>query len=195
MFQEVEQRDRRFRDFRDEQEIRKDAEVLARSQPLSGYSRVNLVQTVGDVSFSSFRSSNSNTPEQSFLWGRRLGAGARKPSPEWLSEMLAELEGLSSEAEGEGYPEPNAEIQALARKIAISLTDQPIYPTVYPTEEGGVGIFLKSDRRRSAVTIELFPDGGGACFSHINGRNQRARYADASELPDEFVRAQISALL
>ena len=31
-------------------------------------------------------------------------------------------------------------------------------------------------------------------FPYINGKNRRARYDDAADLPDEFVKAQIQAL-
>ena len=113
----------------------------------------------------------------------------------WLEQALAELHGIDDEIAEEGLPEISKAVMDEARRILYRLGHAPIVPMVYSTEDGEIAIdFRSSTGGRQAVLIELGDDGGGACFAFIDGRGRRARYSDSSDLPDAFVRAQLSAL-
>ena len=107
---------------------------------------------------------------------------------------MAEFERIDDEVAEEALPELSDDTKVKARKIILSLMTQPLAPTVYPTMDGEVAIYFKSPVTTSSVLILVGNDGGAACFSSVNGKNRRARYDDSSELPDEFVTAQLRAL-
>ena len=107
---------------------------------------------------------------------------------------LAELNDVDQEVIEENLPEILPQTKDRARSIIVALATQSIAPTVYPTEDGEIALYFKSPVATSAVLIVVGNDGQGACFSHVKGKNRRARYDDASELPDVFVRAQLQQL-
>ena len=109
-------------------------------------------------------------------------------------ENLAELNDIDQEVAEEALPEIVSDTKDQARRILLALATQPIAPTVYPTEDGEIALYFKPLAAKSAVLILVGNDGQGACFSYINGKNRRARYDDASELPDGFVREQLRRL-
>ena len=113
---------------------------------------------------------------------------------EWLKTALAELNDIDKEVAEDNLPEIARGTKDQARRIIVALANQSIAPTVYPTEDGEIGLYFKSPVVTSAVLIVVGNDGQGACFSHVKGKNPRARYDDASELPDVFVRAQLHQL-
>ena len=113
---------------------------------------------------------------------------------EWLNSVLAELNHIDQEVAEESLPEIIPGTKDHARRILFALATQSIAPTVYPTEDGEFALYFKSPVATSAVLIVVGNDGQGACFSYVNGKNRRARYDDASELPDGFVREQLRRL-
>lgn len=113
---------------------------------------------------------------------------------EWLDAALAELNDINQEVAEESLPEIVPDTKDQARRILCALATQSITPTVYPTEDGEIALYFKPLAAKSAVLILVGSDGQGACFSYINGKNRRARYDDASELPDVFVREQLRRL-
>ena len=119
---------------------------------------------------------------------------ADTPGARWLADALGELEEIDDEVAEEALPGLLAETKKHARRIIFALTKQPIAPTVYPTTDGEIALYFKSPVATSSVLILVGNDGQAACFSYINGKNRRARYDDAADLPDEFVKAQIRAL-
>lgn len=126
-----------------------------------------------------------------------VGAAHQPPSPRslWLRQALDELTGIDDEIGEEGLPQISEDVMQEARRILRDLGRTPIAPMVYSTEDGEIAIdFRSSTSTREAVLIELGDDGGGACFAFIDGKGRRARYSDSSDLPDEFARAQLSAL-
>ena len=116
------------------------------------------------------------------------------PGARWLADAIGELEEIDDEVVEEALPELAANTKKHARRIVFALTKQPIAPTIYPTTDGEVALYFKSPVAASSVLILVGNDGQAACFSYINGKNRRARYDDAADLPDEFVKAQIQAL-
>ena len=116
-------------------------------------------------------------------------------SPAWLTQALAELNGIDDEVAEEGLPEVSRAVTEEARRILRDLGGVPVAPMVYSTMDGEIAIdFRSSTNTVHAVLIELGDDGGGACFALINGKSRRARYSDSSDLPDEFAHAQLRAL-
>ncbi len=113
---------------------------------------------------------------------------------EWVETALSELDSLDDEVAEEGFPEIRPATKDRTRRILLSLSTQPIAPTVYPTEDAEIALYFKSPVSRCSVLILVANDGQGACFSYVDGKNRRARYDDASELPDVFVRAQLRQL-
>ena len=116
------------------------------------------------------------------------------PGAWWLANAIGELAEIDDEVAEEALPELAADTKKHARRIIFTLTKQPIAPTVYPTTDGEIALYFKSPVAASSVLILVGNNGRAACFSYINGKNRRARYDDASDLPDEFVKAQIRAL-
>ena len=119
---------------------------------------------------------------------------ADSPGARWLADAIGELEDIDDEVAEEALPELLANTKKHARRIIFALAKQPIAPTVYPTADGEVALYFKSPVAASSVLILIGNDGQAACLSYINGKNRRARYDDASDLPDEFVKEQIWAL-
>lgn len=110
-----------------------------------------------------------------------------------IHEANREIDGLDDEMVADGLPQVTDAMKDEARRIVRALARQPATPTVYGTRDGDIAIQFDSDE--SAVVIELSRvDGGAACFSHVGGKNQRARYDDSKDLPDEFVEAQLRKL-
>ena len=131
-------------------------------------------------------------------WGNRREIyrhiQADDPRVRWLADAIGELEEIDDEVAEEALPELATETKKHAHRIVFALTKQPIAPTIYPTTDGEVALYFKSPVAASSVLILVGNDGQAACFSYINGKNRRARYDDAADLPDEFVKAQIQAL-
>ena len=116
------------------------------------------------------------------------------PGERWLADAIGELAEVDDEVAEEALPELLANTKKHARRIIFALAKQPIAPTVYPTADGEIALYFKSPVAASSVLILIGNDGQAACLSYINGKNRRARYDDASDLPDEFVKEQIGAL-
>ncbi len=119
---------------------------------------------------------------------------ADSPGTRWLTGVIGELAEIDNEVAEEALPELLADTKQHARRIIFALAKQSIAPTVYPTTDGEIALYFKSPVAASSVLILIGNNGQAACFSYINGKNRRARYDDAADLPDEFVKAQIGAL-
>lgn len=113
----------------------------------------------------------------------------------WLAVALAELEQVDQEAAEEGFSLSNELSRGNARRILNKLArESSAAPTVYPTENGGIAILFQKRRTQAGVLILCEQDGSGACFSTIAGKKRRARYDDASDLPDAFVISELVKL-
>ena len=108
---------------------------------------------------------------------------------------MRELAEIGKEAAEEGLPKIGAKAKDEARRILSELSRTVLMtPTVYPTMDGEIAIQFKAPSVPRAVVIELGNDGEVVCFASIDGRNRRARYSDSSDLPDEFLKAQLRVL-
>ena len=112
---------------------------------------------------------------------------------ERIYEAYSDIAELDDEMKADGFPLSTAAMKDEARRIVVALAGSGIVPTVYGTQDGDIAI--QFDSEESAVVIELSRVGGGAaCFSHVRGKNRRARYDDSKDLPDDFVRSQLREL-
>lgn len=107
---------------------------------------------------------------------------------------MADLTTMDEEIVDEGLPAIFSGTKDLARSILVALANQPIAPTVYPTEDGEIALYFKSPVAKSSVLVLVGNDGQGACFAYVNGKNCRARYEDALDLL-EFVREQLRQMV
>ena len=112
----------------------------------------------------------------------------------WLNSALEELEAVEPEATEEGFLEPSLLAKTTARRIIVSVADMGLpQPSIYPTEKQEVAIFFR--HRTSGVLVHCGSNGEGVCFATFAGKNRRARYDDAGDLPDEFLKEQLRLLL
>jgi hypothetical protein len=115
--------------------------------------------------------------------------------PAWLQEALDELQNLdqeSSECDWElTSPLAKENAERLLRALAYRVT---LAPSVHPTADREVAIFFRNQSTGYGVLIACDSDGHAACFAHISGRNRRARYDDANDLPDGFVVEELDRL-
>ena len=143
------------------------------------------------------KDSHSRMSDTGYQWFFRTHMPAtpwNSPRPDWLKDAIEELESVDDEVTEEALPEIQAHTKDKARAIIFALATQPVAPTVYPTADGEVALYFKSPVATSSVLILVRNDGQAACFSYIDRKNRRARYEDATELPDEFVKAQLRLL-
>ena len=108
---------------------------------------------------------------------------------------LKQLQNINQEAIEENYPEISDESIALAKSILYKLCDFSIDPVVYPSMYGDVSIYFKSESKPAAVLVRVVSDQCVVCHSSINGENKEKIYNDPSEIPDEFMKNQLQALL
>ena len=140
------------------------------------------------------RSRQSDTGYQWFFHTNLTTAFWNSPGTDWLKDAIEELESVDDEVTEEALPEIQSHTKEKARAIISALATQLVAPTVYPTADGEIALYFKSPVSASSVLILVGNDGHAACFSYIEGKNRRARYEDATELPDEFVKAQLRLL-
>lgn len=113
----------------------------------------------------------------------------------WLKAAIDEWEEIDDEAAEEDYPPISEAAKQNALHIIKELAKGPYpEPAIYPTPDGEVAILFQKRSVKASVLILCDSEGGGACFSTIEGKNKRARYDAVADLPDEFVRGQLLRL-
>lgn len=113
----------------------------------------------------------------------------------WLADTLDELGKIDQLAASEDLPQPSAIAKQNAIRIINALANGPYpEPAIYPTQDGEIAILFQKRDIRAAVLILCDADGGGACFSTFSDQRLRARYEDASDLPDTFMKSQVLRL-
>lgn len=131
----------------------------------------------------------------SFAAPFRSGSLSDQENEGWLEAALGEWEEIDEEAAEEGFPPISETAKRNARHIVTELAKGPYpSPALYPTRDGEVAILFQERKARASVLILCDDSGGCSCFSTIEGKNKRARYDDATELPDEFIRGQLLRL-
>lgn len=112
-----------------------------------------------------------------------------------LDGALEDLDDVDREAQEEGFPRPDdlAKLNAgrLLRGMYFVL---PRRFEVYPTPGGEIAITVPGGHARSVIVV-CDSDGGALCSVNIDGAHRRARYCDASILPDGFVREALVELV
>lgn len=169
-------------------QARYEAERPLNSQELPGHPRAFPAREEDS------RSRQSDTGYQWFFHANLTTAFWSNPRTDWLKDAIEELESIDDEVTEEALPEIQAHTKEKARAIIFALATQSVAPTVYPTADGEVALYFKSPVATSSVLILVGNDGQAAWFSYIDGKSRRARYEDATELPDEFVKAQLRLL-
>ena len=112
----------------------------------------------------------------------------------WIVDALKELAEIDDEIAEERFPEIGSTVKDEAERILKSLAWHPLTPAVYPTSDAEIAIQLQSSGSPGSVLILLNNDGQADCYAHFRGRNRRAHYDAASDLPDDFLREQLRAL-
>ena len=118
---------------------------------------------------------------------------AEAESPE-LRDALRDLDEARDEAREEGFPPPSDAALRNARGLLRAMHGvSPRRFEVYPTPDGEIAIDAPGGPGRSVLLL-CESDGGALCLVNMNGANRRARYADATALPDGFVRDALGEL-
>ena len=111
-----------------------------------------------------------------------------------LYDAVHDLEEARNEAREERFPIPSDIAIGNARRLLHAMyTILPRRFEVYPTPDGEIAIDVRG-RRGLAVLLLCESDGGMLCLVSMDGAHRRARYSDASMLPDGFVRDALSEL-
>ena len=108
---------------------------------------------------------------------------------------LKQLQYINQAAIEENYPEISDKSITLAKSILYKLCDFSIDPEVYPAMYGDVSIYFKSESKPAAVLVRVVSDQCVVCHSSIDGENKERIYNEPSEIPDEFMKNQLQALL
>lgn len=157
-----------------------------------GAERRRIVTTVASSHSGFFGTSIFSGGAGTFHW---VNFAPESKEAQWLEEALRDLDEIDEEAREEGFATPNNEAKAAAKLILERLAYVvSAGPVIYPTADEEVAILFSNREKKSAVVILCDGSGGGACFSTTSGKNRRARYADAREMPGAFEREQLRNL-
>jgi hypothetical protein len=98
------------------------------------------------------------------------------------------LRDVDDESREQGFEPCSAVAKGTATTVLTGLSRR--FPRreweVYPTQEREVAIEVRGPAARGLLIL-CDAQGGATCFVTIDGKNRRARYDDASRLPDSFV--------
>lgn len=120
---------------------------------------------------------------------QRLG-----PPTSWLASVLRALGEVPDEIAEDELPEINAVAMKEAERIIRGLARYPQPPTVYPTQDAEIAIHFRAADSPDSVVILLSDSGQADCYAYTSGRSRHAHYDAPSDLPDDFVMAQLRAL-
>ena len=111
-----------------------------------------------------------------------------------LCDALSDLDGVRQEAREDGFPAPSDTAAENARRLLHDM--YRILPRrfeIYPMPDGEVALDVPGGPSRSVLLL-CGSDGGALCSVNMNGAHRRARYSDARELPDGFLRDALAEL-
>ena len=109
--------------------------------------------------------------------------------------MLKCLKEINEEAADRGYPTVGEGAKAEAARLLHAMKSIPWDPSVYPSMDGEIAIYVKSPRATAALPILLDDSRQAACYRSTDAENTHKRYEDVSDLPDEFLLAKIRTLI
>ena len=105
-----------------------------------------------------------------------------------LNDALQELEEADQDAEENGWLLPSSSAYRNARTLLPRLYRlSPRRFSAYPLLDGEIALDATT-KSRHAVVVICEADGSVLCLVNIHRRERRAKYADASDLPDSFIR-------
>ena len=111
-----------------------------------------------------------------------------------LCDALSDLDGVRQEACEDGFPAPSDTAAENARRLLHDMYRiLPRRLEIYPTPDGEVALDVPGGPGRSVLLL-CASDGGALCSVNMNGAHRRARYSDARELPDGFLRDALAEL-
>lgn len=140
------------------------------------------------VSIDEYLAANFWTPIGEYV------AFGKEDYPSDLIEALNELEQVERTASEEDLPVPSEHAVENARRMIreiYALTEFDF--EVYPTPDQEVAIDVIGDNKCSVIVL-CDSDGGVLCLVNTVGTQRRARYSNASSLPDGFVREAFAEL-
>lgn len=105
-----------------------------------------------------------------------------------LNDAFQELEEADEDAEENGWPLPSSSAYGNARALLPRLYRlSPRRFSVYPLFDGEIALDATTMSGHSVVVI-CEADGSILCLVYIHRHGRRAKYASASDLPDDFIR-------
>ncbi len=113
----------------------------------------------------------------------------------WLTGVLKALAEIPDEIPEDGLPGIDRTTLEEADRIIRGLARHPQPPTVYPTTDAEIAIHFRAADSASSVAILLNDRGQAECFAYTHGRSRHAHYDASADLPDDFVMAQLRALV
>ena len=114
---------------------------------------------------------------------------------EWYPDALERLKEINEEAVDQGYPTVGKGAKAEAARLLHAMRSIPWEPAIYPSMDGETAIYFKSPRATAALLILLDNSRRAACYWSTDAENTYKRYADVSDLPDEFLLAKMRTLI
>ena len=114
--------------------------------------------------------------------------------PSDLRAAMCDLDDAVNEAREDDFPEPSQRALKIAKRLLRDLYRlHPCRLETYPTPDGEIALVVPGGFGRSVVLL-CDSDGGVLCLVNLNGEHRRARYSNATMLPDGFVREALEAL-
>ena len=112
----------------------------------------------------------------------------------WIAHAIAQLNQIDEEAKEEGIPSISNVAKSSVKRLLFALGKYNVITAVYPSIDGEIAIYFKSPYAASALLILVNNEGEAICYSSMNKKNNRKRYADSSNLPDELMHIQMREL-
>ena len=119
----------------------------------------------------------------------------KRPVDRELRDALADLDGSPDEAEDEGFPIPTTTAVEHARRVVRfmhGLLSRRI--EAYPTPDAEIAVVAPGGPSRSVMVL-LDSHDGALVTVNLSGNHRRARYSQADDLPDAFLREALAALV
>ena len=119
---------------------------------------------------------------------------ATRSMPADLAEAIAEIDDVPAYAEEIEVEMPSDAAFDNARRLLEAMYGiAPSRYSVYPMPDGYIAIDARGRKGRIAVVM-CGSDGSVLCLVTIGSNHRRARYSEATNLPDGFIREALAEL-
>ena len=118
-----------------------------------------------------------------------------RPVDRGLSDALADVDGSPDEAADEGFPIPTTTALEHARSVVrfmYGVLSRRI--EAYPTPDAEIAVVAPGGPGRSVMVL-LDSHDGALVTVNLSGNHRRARYSQADDLPDAFLREALADLV